>query len=147
MGLFDKMFDTAKGKRGISVHEAFAGILLGASASDGHIADEEAHGLWTMINRMRLYEDWTGEKFSSMLNRLMGMIKRKGVDDFIRRCAEELPRKYHETAFACACDLVLADGVVEPEEEEFMEDLQRILDISGDQALTIVEVLVIKNKG
>jgi len=44
-------------------------------------------------------------------------------------------------------DLVLADGVVEDAEKEFLDDLQKILNISGDQALTIVEVMIIKNRG
>jgi hypothetical protein len=39
------------------------------------------------------------------------------------------------------------DGVVEAEEEEFLEKLQRKLDVSGYEALTIVEVMIIKNKG
>jgi tellurite resistance protein len=148
MGLFDNLFGSEKGSaREMTKSEAFAGILLGACASDGHIADEEAQGLVTIMGRMKLYENWTGEKFNSTINRLLGLIKRIGVEKMIRRCAEVLPRQLHETAFVNACDLVLADGVVEDEEKEFLEDLQRTLDVSGDQALTIIEVMVIKNRG
>ena len=41
MGLFDDAFGSSKPKD-LTKQEAFAGILLGATASDGHIADEEA---------------------------------------------------------------------------------------------------------
>jgi len=75
------------------------------------------------------------------------ILKRRDVDGLLDRCAASLPEKLHETAFANACDIVLADGVVEPEEEEFLEKLQRKLDVSGDEALSIVEVMIIKNKG
>lgn len=148
MGLFDNMFGKQQGSsHELSRGEAFAGILLGAVASDGHIADEEAQGMWTIMARMKLFENWSGQRFNSALNRLLGILKRQGVPALLRRCAEVLPTQLHATVFANACELVLADGVVEEEEKEFLDDLQRILDISGDQALTIVEVMIIKNRG
>ncbi len=147
MGLFDNVFGGLSPNKNLSKNEAFAGILLGAVASDGHISDEEAQGLWTIIGRMKLYENWTGDKFNQMMNRLVGMLKREGVDPLINRASEALPVELRETAFAAACDLVLADGVVEDAEKEFLDKLQKTLDISGDQALTIVEVMIIKNRG
>jgi hypothetical protein len=58
-----------------------------------------------------------------------------------------LPEELRDTAFANACDLLLADGGIEDEEKEFLDSLQRKLEIPGDQAISIVEVMVIKNKG
>ena len=40
-----------------------------------------------------------------------------------------------------------AVGVVEDEEKEFLDHLQKVLEIDGDSALNIVEVMIIKNKG
>ena len=147
MGLFDNAFGSEKANKELSKSEAFAGILLGACASDGHIADEEVEGLITIMGRMKLYENWSGDRFNATINKLLGMIKRQGVERVMRRCAEALPTQLHPTAFANACDLVLADGVVEDEEKEFLDDLQRVLDLPGDEALTNVEVMDIKNKG
>ena len=147
MGLFDNMFGGKEGKKDLTKSEAFAGVLLSAVASDGHISGEEVQGLCTILGRMKLYDNWTDDKFNSMLNRLLGMIKREGVGPVLQRCTETLPEELHETVFANACDLVLADGVVEEEEKEFLDDLQKFLSISGDQAITIVEVMVIKNRG
>src|SRR5262245_45216044 len=141
MGLFDNSFGADKASKELSKAEAFAGILLGACASDGHIADEEAQGLMTIMGRMKMYENWSGDKVNGTLNKLSGLIKRNGVEKVMRRCAEVLPAQLHPTAFANACDLVLADGVVEDEEKEFLENLMRILEISGDEALTIVDVM------
>jgi len=146
MGLFDNLFSD-RGRGELTKQEAFAGILMGAIASDGHISPEEAQGLCTILSRMKLYDNWTEEKFNNMLNRLLGMIKRQGVESVLQVCAQALPEKLHLTAFANACDLILADGVVEEEEKEYLNQLQQILGISGDQAITIVEVMVIKNRG
>jgi tellurite resistance protein len=146
MGLFDDAFGSSK-PRELTKQDAFAGILLGATASDGHIADEEARGLCTVLARMKLYDNWSDEKMGQTLNRIVGMIKREGVEEVLRKCARALPEELHQTAFANACDLVLADGVVEDEEKEFINKLWKVLGISGDDAKTIVQVMVIKNKG
>jgi hypothetical protein len=148
MGLFDNLFGGAKGGgASLSKPEAFAGVLLSAVASDGHISDEEVRGLCTILGRMRLYDNWTSDKFNSMLNRLLGMLKREGPENILTKCAPVLPEDMRETAFANACDLLLADGGIEDEERAFLDSLQRKLEISGDQAITIVEVMVLKNRG
>src|SRR5262245_18266843 len=118
MGLLDEEFDLPMSK-GLSMQEAFAGVFLGATDSDDHISEEEIRGLCTILARMKLYDNWTDEKMNHILNRMLGMIKREGVEKVLQRCAGSLPEELHKTAFANACDLILADGVVEEEEKEF----------------------------
>jgi len=43
--------------------------------------------------------------------------------------------------------LVLSDGTVTSQEQAFLDDLYRILEIPGDTALQIVQVMTIKNRG
>ncbi len=145
MGLFDNLFGSQE--RELTVPDSFAGILVAATASDGHISSEEAQGLVTILRRMKMFENWSDDRFGNMLNRLLAAIKRQGVDEALQKFASGLPQELHETAFANACDLVLADGIVEEEEKEYLNNLQRLLHLSGDQAITIVQVMVIKNRG
>lgn len=81
------------------------------------------------------------------MDRLLGILKREGPEALMNRAADALPPDLKDTAFANACDLVLADGSVEDEEKAFLDNLQKKLGISGDLALTIVEVMIVKNKG
>ncbi|MCA8999046.1 MAG: tellurite resistance TerB family protein [Planctomycetaceae bacterium] len=147
MGLFDSLFGGMERATKLSNQEAFAGILLGASACDGHIADDEVHGLITALARMKLYQRFTGKQYGDMLNRLHGVLKRKGVEVLVDACAEGLAPELRPTAFANACDIVLADGVVEDEEKAFMERLRTKLEIDKAQAKEIVSIMVVKNKG
>lgn len=148
MGLFDDVFDSPSSSgKAMNKGEAFAAILLGAAASDGHIADEEAQGLWTITGRMKLFSSWSPDKFNHMMDKLVAMLKREGLDRMLDRAAKALPEELNETAFANACDIVLADGVVEDDEKTFLQKLTRMLEISGDQALTIAKVMVVKNRG
>jgi tellurite resistance protein len=148
MGLFDNLFGgSSSSSKALSKQESFAGILLGASACDGHIADEEVQSLFTITERMKLFEGTTANKWNSMMDTLVKIMKREGVTKMVEKCAKSLPEELRDCAFANSCDIVLADGVVEDEEKEFLDNLIKILEIDGDTALTIVEVMIIKNKG
>jgi len=149
VGLFDNVFGGSEsGNKALTKHEAFAGILLAASAVDGHIASEEISNLINAISRMKLFSNFNDDKYNRMFDRLLKILKKSdGVDLLIQKCIPELPDELRETVFANACDIVLADGVVEPEEKELIEKLQNELEIPGDEAMDIVRVMVIKNRG
>lgn len=148
MGLFDKVLGgQGTENRPLNAQEAFASILLVTVAADGHISDEEAQAFNTVINRMRLYRDINGEQFSHMMDRLVGLLKKYGHDDLLHRAYKALTPELRLTAFVVCVDLVFADGSVEEEEKETLEKLQRNLEIPEDQALQIIEVIQIKNRG
>lgn len=147
MGLFDDVLSEMAPSSQMSKAEAFAGILLAAVASDGHISDDEAQGLVTLTMRMKLFQNVSPDRFNRMMDRLTGLLKRHGVEPLLDKCVEALPSELRETAFAHCCNLVLADRGIEDEEKRFLSTLQRRLEIDREQALTIFKVMVIKNKG
>ncbi|QDU93650.1 tellurite resistance TerB family protein [Lignipirellula cremea] len=147
MGLFDSLFGGMEASTKLNPQEAFAGILLGASACDGHIADDEVQCLVTTLVRMKMFQRFTGPQFNQTLNKLLGFLKKKGVDALIDACAAGLPKNLDKTAFTNACDIVLADGVVEPDEKMFIDRLRVKLGIDEPIAKAIAEVMVIKNRG
>ncbi len=148
MRLFDNLFgEKSTTNRELSKQEAFAGILLAASACDGHISDEEVQSLFTITERMKLFENVAPAKWNSMMDVLVKIMKKDGPLGLVDRCARSLPDGLADCAFANACDMVLADGVVEDEEKEFLDHAQKALGLDGDTALTIVEVMITKNKG
>lgn len=146
MGLFDDTLGSSKSKE-LTPADAYMGILLAANASDGHVSDEEVQGFFTILLRMKLYSDWTTDKLQNVLDRMQGLLKRKGVETTVEMCAKALPEKLHKAAFANACDLILADGVVEDEEKEFINKLRQAIGMSGDDATMIAKVMVWKNQG
>ena len=148
MGLFDNIFGDKSANRGeITRQQAFAGILLAASACDGHIADEEVASLFNTITRMKMFENMNEKKWTNLMDSLIKMLRREGAPGLVEICAPALPKDLRDCAFANACDIVLADGVVEPEERAFLEHLQKEMELDGDTALSIVEVMIVKNKG
>jgi uncharacterized membrane protein YebE (DUF533 family) len=147
LGLFDSLFGGMESSRKLTPQESFAGILLAASACDGHISDDEAANVTTAIGRMRLFQRVNEKEFSQVMNKLMGILKKKGPDALIDGCTETLPKDLANAAFANACNIVLADGVVDTEEKEFIDKLRQKLQVDDGTAKAIAQVMVIKNKG
>ena len=77
----------------------------------------------------------------------MSVLKKKGPDVLVDGCCETLPPELQKAAFANACNIVLADGIIEADEKEFIDRLCTKLGIDGKTAKTIAQVMVIKNKG
>jgi len=146
MGLFDGMFGGQEPKE-LTKQEAYAGILLAANASDGHVSDEEVQGFITILLRMKMFKDWQPEKIQKCIDRMVSRVKKHGPDKVLESCAEVLPESLHKSVFANAVDLILADGVVEQEEKEFINKLRKALQMSGDDAQNIAQVMVWKNQG
>ena len=65
----------------------------------------------------------------------------------IKLANEGLPADLKESAFAVATDLVFADGDVDVTEQQVMTKIQQMMGIPEAQAMKIIEVMSIKNKG
>lgn len=147
MGLFDALFSGMETRSKLSPQESFAGILLAASASDGHISEDEFGSLITALFRMKLFERINEKQFKQVIDKLLGFLKKNGPDALVDGCVETLPPELKKAAFANACNIVLADGILDDDEKEFINVLKDKLNLESNLAKTIAQVMIIKNKG
>jgi hypothetical protein len=131
----------------LSPAEAFAAVTLSAIAVDGYLADEEIDGLITALTRMHLFKSYSGEVMRRMLHKLFGILRREGLTTLFNSAKSSLPDELQEPAFAVATDLILADGVVTEQEQDFLNQLHCALGIPAETAMKITEVMMIKNRG
>ncbi len=146
MGLFDSLFG-GESSSGMTPQEAFAGILLAASACDGHISDDEAGNLTTALGRMKLFQRTNEKQFRQTIDKGLAILKKKGHATLLDTSSKSLPKELRVPAFANACNIVLSDGSVDEDEKEMIDRLQSLLEIEPATAKMIVQVMVIKNKG
>lgn len=147
MGLFDNLFKENTINQISNKQEAFLGILLATAAADGDIADEEVNQITIPINRMKLFASASGDDVKKMVEKILKNLKKDGPDAVMDKCVQALPKELHGTVFAWACEVVLADGVVENEEKTMLEKLQKKLELPASEAKEIVRVMIIKNRG
>ncbi|ASC74203.1 hypothetical protein XM38_051780 [Halomicronema hongdechloris C2206] len=149
MGLFDGVFKTANQMTdgSLSAAEAFAAVCLVAIAADGYLSEQEGRNMTVMLSRMQLFRTYSNDVLHRTFDKLLAMLKRQGPGPLVNLAKASLPQNLRETAFAMATDLILSDGAVTEQEQAFLDDLHHILEISGDTALKIVQVMTIKNRG
>jgi tellurite resistance protein len=148
MGLFDRVKGAKDAEPAkLTKEESFAAIPLATIAADGVITEEEAQGLVVGLVRMKLYAGYNGNQMGAILNKLVGIIRKQGLDALVNMAKEGLPQDLKETAFAVAADLALADGEIAKQEKDILTKIQVGLGISEDKAVNIIEVMLIKNKG
>ncbi len=126
--------------------EAFLAIALATSAADGDIAESEAKGIFAYLLQMRMFDGYTERQMSDMFKKLLSVLKNEGVGGLVTVAKNSLPAEYRETAFICAVDIALADGVVEDGEKAMLEELQQVLEVSDELGGKILSVMLIKNR-
>ena len=146
MGLFDKIFNQVPEDDKFTKQEAFAGIALAMAGADGSIARAEWDGIVTYIRRLRLYDNFSGPAFDKMFDKLFRILKNQGPSALVASSVKGLSDDLKLTAFACAVDIALADGVLEEEEKDIINQLAVSLEIPEQTAISIIEVMIIKNK-
>ncbi len=147
MGLFDEMFNQPSESPPLNPAEAIAAICLVAIAADGYLSEQEGREMDMLLSRMRLFKSYSNDMIGRMKDSLLNQLKQYGPGRLVENAKAAMPSELAPTAFALAADLVLADGTVTAQEQAFLDDLYRILELSGEQALRIVEVMTIKNRG
>ena len=148
MGIFNQVFKTeAETKLAMNSAEAFAAICLVAIASDGYLSDAEEAEMNMRLTRMQLFKDATEDSLTRMKAYLIEGLKKHGPNELVKSAKLSLPPNLAPTAFAMAVDLVFADGSVSREEQAFIDDLRRLLQISDELALKVVDGMTTKNQG
>jgi len=143
MGLFDGL--KGSGGQAINTQQAIMMIVLSAIEADGDIADEEITRLRAMCFLSPIFasnskdQDLMVLKFASDRNERLG-------SESLAVAGSNLSPELRETAFAFACDMILADGVVGSTEEAFLEKAVSQLEIDLEIAQSIVNVTLIRNR-
>ena len=134
MGLFDDTLGESKSTP-VTKEMAFLGILMAADFSDGNVSEDEVRQFGGTIVRMKLYKDMAEGQVNRLIDRAAGIIKRSGVTAALEKFAAALPENLHRPVFANACNQILADGVVEDEEKEFINNLRKALNLPEGAAI------------
>ncbi len=147
MGLFDKVFKTApSGDEKFTQQEAFAAVALAVAGADGSVSTQEWDSIVTYIKRLRIYDNFSGPAFDKLFDKLFSKLKKQGPSALVEAAKDGLGEDLRMTAFACAVDIALADGVLEDDEKDIINQLAEALNVDEKTAISIIEVMIIKNK-
>ncbi|MBD2299884.1 tellurite resistance TerB family protein [Nostoc sp. FACHB-190] len=126
--------------------EAFAAIALVAVTSDAVLSEQQVHNISAVLSRLKLFSSYPEEFIKKLLEKNLNILRCDGFNALFNAAKESLSPELREVAFAVAADLVMTETVVTEEEKNFLNDLYLALDIPRDNAIKILQVLMVKNQ-
>ncbi len=144
MGLFDKL----RGSSTVTFNpqQALMTIVVAAVKADGHVSDDEIRRIRSLCALNPLFSTNSTEQDNVVLRFADNTTHQLG-EQAVALAAAALPPALRETAFAYACDMVLADGIVTTDEEHTIIDLAKTLGVSEELAHAIVTTTLVRNRG
>lgn len=143
MGIFDRL--RSAGAPTFDAQRAIMTIVVAAVKADGTVSEEEVLRLRTMCARSPIFASNSKEKDDTIISFADNVTDQLG-DSAIGHAAASLQQELRETAFAFACDMVLADGLVGSKEEQYLTGLASTLELSDEVLNAVVLATVIRHR-
>jgi uncharacterized tellurite resistance protein B-like protein len=133
--------------KGLSPQEALVSLLIASARADGSVSAHEANSIEHVVAGMKLFRGLRHEELQRVFATAAERIKEQGISSTVQTAAAIFPAELRATTFAVAVDLMLSDGELSRKEEAFVDELRTLLNIEGDTAARIIDVLQLKNAG
>jgi uncharacterized tellurite resistance protein B-like protein len=148
MGLFDKLFNSNPSTISYSPkneQEAWVAIMYSCMATDGEVSEIEVDKL---VNFLVFKTMFKGHNvIEDLYKPALRAQKQIGSKEVIDSSVSLIKDESKPTLFALVMEILLADGVLGPDEKEIAEYLTNALSLNPEMAQKIVEVMLIKNQG
>ncbi|MFK7781465.1 TerB family tellurite resistance protein [Psychroserpens sp.] len=146
MGLFDQFIKKTKDiiYKPQSDLEAWIGILYSCMSSDGRVSDVEIDSLSRMIVHKQKF---SGIDISPLYDSVSEAKLKIGGIGLVEACTEFVNKGDKDTLFSMAIEIVLADGILEKDEEKVIELIADRMRIDSELAEKITQVMLIRNRG
>lgn len=148
MGLFDQFIKKPETKdrtyKPLSDFEAWIGILYACMSADGKVSDVEIDSLSRMIV---LKQKFKGIDISPLYDSVVEAKLKLGGIGLVETCCEFVNEYDKDTLFSMAIEIVLADGIIEKDEERVIELIADRMKIDSELVDKIIQVMLIRNRG
>ena len=131
----------------LSPQDALVAVMIAISAADEDQTTEELLLIDRLIDALPAFEGYDRDRIP-VVNALVGDLfaEEDGIDALIGLVAEALPERFHETAYALACDIAANDGTVKMSELKFLEILRHDLSVGRLAAAAIERAARVKHQ-
>lgn len=127
-----------------TIPEAFLCLILMAAAADGFVPPEEHMEIRALARRSRVLKSVDASHLAQLNLVVSERVRRR--PEALREACEALPTDMRASILAHCADILLADGGLAPAEADFLNRITHYLGLREDEALRVVEVLLLKNR-
>lgn len=122
----------------LSPQDALIAVMVAVSASDETIRTSELVAIERMVNHMPIFADYDIDRIATVAQTVYALFEEEeGLDALFGLVRDALPEKLFETAYALACDVAAADGVLHQPELRMLEEIRAELAIDRLHAVAI----------
>lgn len=114
----------------MTAQDALVTIMVAVSVSDETIRTSELVTIERIVNHLPVFAKYDADRIKTVSRTVFDLIEEEdGLDALFGLIREALPEKLYETAYALACDVAAADGLLLETELRFLEETRYELNI------------------
>ena len=122
----------------MTAQDALLAIMIAVSAADENVRTSELVAIQRIVNHLPVFSDYDPDRFEQVSRVVFDLFEEEdGLDALFGLVMDALPEKLYETAYALACDVAAADGLIDGEEARMLEEIREELDIDRLYAAAI----------
>jgi tellurite resistance protein len=117
-------------ERPIDHHTALIFTMVLVSAAEGVMTDAELESIGRQVRYLPVFRDFDQDRLTKVGRDCAELLRHDdGLDLVCAMIAEALPQPLRETAYALACDVAAADGILAEEELSLLKLLRQRLNL------------------
>lgn len=122
----------------LSPQDCLVALMIAVSASDEDIRTAELVKIQAAVNMLPVFAGYDQDRLNTISQTVFDLFEQEdGLDALFGLVRENLPEKLNETAYALACDVAAADGMLAEPELRLLEEMRYELNIDRLHAAAI----------
>jgi tellurite resistance protein len=122
----------------LTPQDALVAVMIAISASDEDIRTAELVKINAAVNHLPVFANYDLDRLNLTAQMVFDLFEQEdGLDALFGLVREALPERLYETAYALACDVAAADGLLEETELRLLEEMRYELNIDRLHAAAI----------
>ncbi len=114
----------------LSAQDCLVAVMIAVSVSDENIRTAELVKIQSAVNHLPIFANYDVERITWLTQTVFDLFEQEdGLDALFGLVRENLPERLFETAYALACDVAAADGMLKEPELRLLEEIRYELNI------------------
>ena len=114
----------------MSSQDALVSIMVAVSASDDNVSKRELLSIIRIVEHLPIFSGYDKNRIKIIAQTVFDIFEEEdGLEALFGLIEQSLPQRLFETAYALACDVAAADGMLEEIEIRFLQEIRYELNI------------------
>ncbi|MEM9524735.1 MAG: tellurite resistance TerB family protein [Pseudomonadota bacterium] len=110
--------------------DCLVAVMIAVSASDATIRTSELLTIQQEVNYLPIFAEYDVDRLRMIAQTVFDLLEQEdGLDTLFGLIRDNLPEPLNETAYALACDVAAADGLLKQSELQMLQEIRHELNV------------------